>query len=194
MSFLSFRRNSTKHLQIPGQLAGRIPHTSLAQGAGKFPLRPPGQQSGLGATGDKLETGPTVVPTEKQHPLFRDIGERGAQRRASLPEHRPKRPQPTKPNRRFVQRVPRSNQAYQHAETERKRRLLRLLEAPAWVSRSLKASTRLSRSCLSFGGERIGFLCGFDVIRGAGRVDGVHSFLFSYVFNFFSFSFFRDGD
>lgn len=124
----SIRRDRTEHVQVAGQLARRVPGAGVAPRTRKLPLRPPGQQGGPGTEGRVGQTGATVVPVEEQHPLFRDVGQGGPERRTGVPPDRQERPRPTEQHRRLVQRVPRSDQADERAEAERRRRLVRVLK------------------------------------------------------------------
>lgn len=97
-------------------MARRVPSPSVAPRARKLPVRPSGQQGGPRAQIHILEEGAAVVPGQEQHPLLRNVGQGGPERRASLSGHRQERSGPAKLRGRPVQRIPRSNQADQHAE------------------------------------------------------------------------------
>lgn len=109
-------------------MEGRIPNSGISQRSRKLPICPPRQQSRPRTSSDLLETSPAVVPTEERNPLLRNVSQRGAERGASVREHRAQRPEPTKSNRRPLQWIPRSDQADEQHPTKQQRRLLRLLK------------------------------------------------------------------
>lgn len=109
-------------------MAGRIPHPGLPQGTGELPLRPTGQQSRPRAARNLHQKGATVVPSEEQHSLLRDVREGSPQRRTGVQEHRQERSESTDASRRSVQRIPGSDQTNHDGEEQLQRGFVRLLE------------------------------------------------------------------
>lgn len=98
----SVRCDRAEHVQVVGQLEGRVSDPGVAARAGELPVRAAGEQGGPGAAGDLDEEGAAVVSDEEQHALLRDVREGGPERGPGLPVHSAGGAEPAEFHRRFV--------------------------------------------------------------------------------------------